>query len=143
MGKLFIAEEDTRYSRGYCELACCSGVACGFYMHSAASKVPTSLRKRPGFSRSVSFRFSFSSATSFSFFFHSTAPRVTSQWQELSDFLGYEYAAGGCKRLGAMVLVMRWMGKGGGVAQAKKNVRHSKKLSNAISTCEANKTIMY
>lgn len=107
MGKLFISEEDTRYSRGYCELACCSGVACGFYMHSAASKAPTSLRKRPGFSRSVSFRFSFSSATSFSFFFRSTAPRIASQRQELSDFLGYEYAAGGCKRLGAMVLVMR------------------------------------
>lgn len=44
------------------------------YMHSAASKAPTSLRKRPGFSRSVSFRFSFSSATSFSFFSHPTAP---------------------------------------------------------------------
>lgn len=29
-GKLFIAEEDTRYSRGYCELACCNGAACGF-----------------------------------------------------------------------------------------------------------------
>ena len=29
-GKLFIAEEDTCYSRGYCELACCNGAACGF-----------------------------------------------------------------------------------------------------------------
>lgn len=29
-GKLFIAEEDTRCSRGYCELACCNGAACGF-----------------------------------------------------------------------------------------------------------------
>lgn len=81
------------------------------YMHSAASKAPTSLRKRPGFSRSVSFRFSFSSAsTSFSFFSLVSphrAPRVASLRQELSDFLGYEYAAGGCKRLGAMVLVMR------------------------------------
>lgn len=65
------------------------------YMHSAASKAPTSLRKRPGFSRSVSFCFSFSSATFFSFFFRPTAPRVASLRQELSDFLGYEYAAGG------------------------------------------------
>lgn len=90
------------------------------YMHSAASKAPTSLRKRPGFSRSVSFCFSFSSATFFSFFFRPTAPRVASLRQELSDFLGYEYAAGGCKRLEAMVLVMRWMRKRGGEVQAKK-----------------------
>jgi len=111
------------------------------YMHSAASKAPTSLRKRPGFSRSVSFRFSFSSATSFSFVSRPTVPRVTSLRQELSDFLGYEYAAGGCKRLGAMVLVMRWMGKRG-IAQAKKNVRRSKKPNNAISTCKQDDNVV-
>lgn len=113
------------------------------YMHSAASKAPTSLRKRPGFSRSVSFRFSFSSATSFSFFSRLAAPRVASLRQELSDFLGYEYAARGCKRLEAMVLVMQWMGKRGGVARAKKRlcaVRRSRATQSQHAT--TNKTTL-
>lgn len=67
-GKIvYCEEEDIRYSRGYCELACYNGTASGFICIEPRAKAPTSLRKRPGFSRSVLFRFSFSSVTSFSF----------------------------------------------------------------------------
>lgn len=107
------------------------------YMHSAASKAPTSLRKRPGFSRSVSFYFSFSSTTSFSFFFRLTAPRVASGGA--AGIIGFSriricgwwmQEAGGDGISNAMNGKERWGSTG-------KKRMCAVRRSNAISTCEA------
>lgn len=95
------------------------------YMHRAASKASTSLRKRPGFSRSVS---------------HSVSPflpllpspvrrslprprRCGRNYRIFSD--ASTRAAGGCKRLQATVLVVRWMGKSWGRHKRKNNARRT------------------